>query len=220
MNETKLHIIGHQICPYVQRVIILMKEKHIPYIRTDIELDKKPEWLASLSPAGKVPALIINETQALFESNVICEYLDDVSPTSLHPSDPFVKASHRAWIVFASDILDGIAKLIYSDMRLSDVQSTLLNIAHKLRVIEPLLSKQAYFCGDQFHLIDAVYATVFRYFSVLSSLTDTDLFAQLPNVKQWSMNLAQRPSVQAAVPTNYNELLLVFIKKRDNYIGQ
>jgi len=56
---------------------------------------------------GKVPLLKV-EDKVLFESAVICEYLD-VTPSSLHPADPLEKANHRAWIEFGSSILNDIA---------------------------------------------------------------------------------------------------------------
>lgn len=220
MTQQNFHLIGHQICPYVQRVIILMIEKQIPYIRTDIDLDNKPDWLSKLSPVKKVPILVINEKQILFESDVICQYLDTVSPNSLYPKNTFLKASHCAWIAFATDILNLVAKLIYQDKSLNEVNKTLASIEKKLTIIESRLSDDDGFFEDSFYMVDAVFATIFRYFHVLGSLTNSNLFYGLPRILKWHNTLAKRQSIQNAVPINYNELLLTFIKEKGAYISK
>jgi len=218
MKQPKYHIIGHRICPYVQRVVILMEEKQIPYKRTDIELHNKPKWLVNVSPTGKVPVLLVNDSQAIFESGVICEYLDEVSGGSLHPIDSLGKANHRAWIEFASDILNLVAKIIYRDKSDICVDASLTEIASKLRMVEGKLSKGRYFSDVGFHIIDGVYATLFRYFEVFERLTQVDLYADLPHIKRWSQALLKRESVQQAVPKNYNQLLLGFMKRANCYL--
>jgi len=219
VDEYKFHIIGHQLCPYVQRVVILMQEKQIAYLRTDIELHNKPEWLKKLTPTGKVPILVVNENKALFESSVICEYLDEVSHGSLHPDDMLDKATHRAWIAYGTEILDCIAKIIYRDKTYKCVETTLAEIADLFCVVEQELSGEKYFSGSQFHIVDAVYATIFRYFDVLGELTTLDLFSKLSKIRKWKDALLQRASVQNAVPGNYNELLVKFIKRRNSFIS-
>ncbi|MDN4502157.1 glutathione S-transferase family protein [Alteromonadaceae bacterium BrNp21-10] len=219
-QPSRFHLVGHVICPYVQRVVILCTEKKIPYKRTDIELDNKPEWLLKISPTAKVPVLIESNATVLFDSNVICEYLDEISSDSLHPKDVTEKAIHRAWIAFATEILDCIAKIIYRDNSCSCVNNSLREITNKLQIVESVLSEGEFFAGCQFHLVDAVYATLFRYFDILGSLTTLELFSGVPRIRQWSEALLDRPSVKNAVPCNYNELLITFIKKRDSYISQ
>jgi len=218
MEQANYHIIGHQICPYVQRVVILMTEKQIPFKRTDIELHNKPKWLADVSPTGKVPVLVVNDSQAIFESAVICEYLDEVSGGSLHPADNLEKANHRAWIEFASDILNLIAKIIYRDKSDACVDTSHTEIAKKLKMDESELSKGVYFSESGFHIIDGVYATLFRYFEVFERLTQVDLYANLPHIKRWSQALLERESVQQAVPKNYNQLLLAFMQQANSYL--
>jgi len=218
MKQPKYHIIGHRICPYVQRVVILMEEKQIQYKRTDIELHNKPNWLEAVSPTGKVPVLVVNDSRAIFESGVICEYLDEVSTGSLHPIDSLGKANHRAWIEFGSDILNLVAKIIYRDKSDVCVNTSLTEITQKLKMVESELSNGEYFSESGFHIIDGVYATLFRYFEVFELLTQVDLYANLPHIKRWSQALLQRESVQQAVPNNYNQLLLAFMQRTNCYL--
>jgi glutathione S-transferase len=98
MTET-LKLISHKLCPYVQRAVIALKEKGVPFERIDIDLDNKPDWFLKISPLGKVPVLQVGD-KAVFESAVILEYLEETLPNPLHPKNPLTRAEHRAWIEF------------------------------------------------------------------------------------------------------------------------
>src|ERR1700747_1688047 len=88
----KLTLISHKLCPYVQRAVIALSEKRVPFERIDIDLANKPDWFMKISPLGKVPVLVVSADAGeavLFESNVICEYIEETqNGTSLHPKDP------------------------------------------------------------------------------------------------------------------------------------
>src|SRR5215831_10136799 len=104
-----LKLISHKLCPYVQRAVIALSEKGVPFERIDIDLANKPDWFLKISPLGKVPVLVVKDEAgevALFESNVICEYIEDTQAgRGLHPQDPLARAQHRAWMEFGSTIL-------------------------------------------------------------------------------------------------------------------
>src|SRR6195256_287546 len=104
-----LRLISHKLCPYVQRAVIALTEKGTAFERIDIDLANKPDWFLAISPLGKVPVLSVGSDGgevALFESNVICEYIEDTQGgTKLHPQDPLQRAQHRAWMEFGSTIL-------------------------------------------------------------------------------------------------------------------
>ena len=53
----KLTLISHKLCPYVQRAVIALTEKGVPFERIDIDLANKPDWFLKISPLGKVPVL-------------------------------------------------------------------------------------------------------------------------------------------------------------------
>src|SRR6266705_4724385 len=76
----RLKLISHKLCPYVQRAVIALTEKGVAFERVDIDLANKPDWFLKISPLGKVPVLSVRSDEgevALFESNVICEYIED-----------------------------------------------------------------------------------------------------------------------------------------------
>src|SRR6266516_1712924 len=105
---TKLTLISHVLCPYVQRAVISLTEKRVPFERIDVDLANKPQWFIAISPLGKTPVLKVGET-AIFESAVILEYLEDTQPCPMHPADPLHRAEHRSWIEFGSAVLNDIA---------------------------------------------------------------------------------------------------------------
>ena len=71
-----LVLVSHALCPYVQRAAIVLAEKGVPFERQDIDLSNRPDWFMKVSPLGKTPVLLVEGT-AIFESAVICEYLDE-----------------------------------------------------------------------------------------------------------------------------------------------
>ena len=99
----KPKLVSFEICPFVQRSLILLLEKKIDYDITYIDLRNKPDWFLEISPFGKVPVLQIGE-EVIFESNVILEYLDEAYPKTFHPADLIIKAKNRAWSEFASQL--------------------------------------------------------------------------------------------------------------------
>ena len=54
-----LKLISHKLCPYVQRAVIALAEKGVPFERVDIDLSNKPDWFLALSPFGKTPVLMV-----------------------------------------------------------------------------------------------------------------------------------------------------------------
>ena len=68
------------------------------YETVNITLNKKPEWYLELNPLGQVPCLHFDDGRVLPESLIIADYLDEVYPNKLSPSDPFKHAEHRVLI--------------------------------------------------------------------------------------------------------------------------
>lgn len=104
----KLILISHALCPYVQRAAIVLAEKNIAFERLDIDLANKPDWFLTISPLGKTPVLLV-DGQPIFESAVICEYLEETTDGKLHPPEALLRAQHRGWMEFGSAILNAIA---------------------------------------------------------------------------------------------------------------
>ncbi len=216
-HSPKLELISHYLCPYVQRSVIVLTEKNITHKRTYIDLNNKPAWFTKISATGKVPLLKIDENHKLFESMVICEYLDEITKGSLHPKDTLLKAQHRSWNEFASQILNNISQL-YNAKNMFDFEYHLSEISKKFARIEEHITLP-YFSGDQFSMTDAAFGPVFRYFDILDKYTDTDIFQGLENTNKWRKSLSQRESVKSAVTDKYPELLTTFLSRRGSYLS-
>ena len=83
----KLRLVSFKICPFVQRAVITLKYRNVPFEITYIDLKDPPDWFQEISPLGKVPVLLVDDSP-LFESAVINEYLDEITGGGLLPSDP------------------------------------------------------------------------------------------------------------------------------------
>ena len=222
MHAMQLTLVSHNLCPYVQRAAIALTEKGVPFERATISLDAKPDWFTMISPLGKVPLLRLSKpdgTEAvLFESNVICEWIEDTQPgPRLHPMDALERAQHRAWMEFGSAILSDLWGLeTTQDPAVFETKRAAV-MAKFLRV-ETTLGGGPFFAGERFSLVDAVFGPVFRYFDVFDAITDLGAFAAAPKMRAWRAALGGRPSVRSAVGPDYPELLHAFLVRHDAHL--
>ncbi len=213
---SKFTLVSHHLCPYVQRVAIALDEKGVAFDRVYVDLSAKPEWFLKDSPLGKTPLLRV-DGNVLFESAVICEYLEDTLPHPLHPEDPLERARHRGWMEFGSAILNDIWGLETSQ-EAAGVERKSNDVRQKFEYLEPNLGDGPFFAGERFSLVDAVFGPVFRYFDVFDELADLGVFAAVPKVRAWRAALAQRPSVRNAVTTDYAARLRRFLQLKNAYL--
>ncbi|HYI42940.1 MAG TPA: glutathione S-transferase family protein [Sphingomicrobium sp.] len=217
-----LRLISHKLCPFVQRAVIVATEKGISFERVDIDLADKPDWFLAISPTGKVPVLEVTgdngETQVLFESAVIAEYLDEISENPLLPAEPLARARQRAWVEFASATLADVGKL-YSATDEPAFTEALRAVEARVSQLDRELAGP-WFAGDSFGLVDAAFAPVFRYLDVFDWRVGTELVARSPNIRTWSQALAARPSVRAAVAGDYAERLIDFVAAKKSFLGR
>ncbi|MBY3072549.1 glutathione S-transferase family protein [Rhizobium laguerreae] len=218
---SKLTLVSHHLCPYVQRAAIALLEKGVPFERINIDLADKPDWFLKISPLGKVPLLRIEEdgSQAvLFESSVICEYLEETQPgVALHPKDPLTRARHRGWMEFGSSVLSDLWG--YETAQVADqLDAKRTALISKFATLENVLTDGPYFAGNDFSLVDAVFAPVFRYFDLFETLGDGDIFEGLERVKRWRKALSERASVKAAVGEDYPQWLMEFLEKHNSIL--
>jgi glutathione S-transferase len=213
-----LKLISHKLCPYVQRAVISLKEKGVPFERIDIDLDNKPDWFLKISPLGKVPVLQVGD-KVVFESAVILEYLEETLANPLHPKDPLTRAEHRAWIEFGSAVLGDIWGLeTVTDEAAFKAKAK--QAADKFERLEVRLVAAPWFDGEKFSLVDAVFAPAFRYFDVFDEIGDFRILDNKPKIARWRKSLRERPSVRDAVSAEYPALLRTFMKKHDSYLSR
>ncbi|MES2941372.1 MAG: glutathione S-transferase family protein [Pseudomonadota bacterium] len=214
-------LVSHLLCPYVQRAAIVLQEKAIAFERIDIDLANKPDWFLKVSPLGKTPVLLV-DGESIFESAVICDYLDESTRQPLHPQDPLQRAKHRAWGEFASFMLNGISAF-YNAADDAALATSIKALKAKSAQLEAVLSagtdRGDFFAGNSFCMVDAAFAPVFRYFDVFDRIEDFGVFTHTPMVNAWRMRLQQRPSVQQSVRADYPALLRQFLLARKSALS-
>jgi len=215
-TKQKIELISLKLCPFVQRSVILLKEKNIDFAVTYIsveDLKAKPDWFLKVSPLGKVPVLKVND-QVLFESAIINEYLDETNPPYLHPADPFVRAQNRAWVEFSGSLFAlNYALTIANDE--AEFNLKLIELKEKLVKVEEQL-QGTFFNGEEIALVDIAYAPLFTRLELINSFYSLNLYENLPKVKTFAYNLINRPSVKDSVVPEFKE---IFLESLEGYNG-
>ena len=213
-----LVLASHVLCPYVQRAAIVLAEKGVSFERLDIDLANKPEWFLKVSPLGKTPVLLVGD-EAIFESAVICEYLEETALPRLHPPNALQRAQHRSWMEFGSALLNLIAAF-YNAADETALVALAAEIRARLVQTEAALGEGPYFAGESFSIVDAVFGPVFRYFDAFDAIDDFGFCNGLPKVQRWRLALAIRPSVTEAVRPDYSVLFGQFLLARRSALSR
>jgi len=213
----KLTLASHKLCPYVQRVAIVVHEKDAPFERRWVDLAAKPDWLRAVSPLGKTPVLVTDGVP-IFESAVICEYLDEVFAPRLHPEDALARARHRAWMEFGSSVLNTIAAF-YNAPDAPALEARREELRARFAQVESEVAGP-YFAGERFGMVDAVFAPVFRYFDAFEALGEPSVFDQTPKTHAWRAQLAARASVRQAAVEDYPQRLREFLAARGSELSR
>src|SRR5688572_319102 len=90
-----MKLVGSKTSPYVRKARVILAERNLPY-----EFLEESAWSAETTvpkynPLNKVPALVLDDGEAIYDSPVICEYLDAVSGGGLLPAGPAERARVR-----------------------------------------------------------------------------------------------------------------------------
>ena len=197
-----LKLCGFPISNYFNKVRIAMLEKGVPF-----ELDptcrpsQKDEFLAR-SPMGKVPFLEVDGAQ-LSESQVICEYLEDVyRDKPLYPRDPLERAQVRELITIMELHLELVARRLYGQVffgqpPLSDGarQAVEKDLAKGIRALRSRAKFDPYVAGSQLTLADCA---AFAHLPLVSLATKLafgqDALDSMPQIKPYLKMIGERPA--------------------------
>lgn len=200
----KIELISFNICPFVQRSVITLLEKQVPFDTTYIDLANKPEWFLKISPLGKVPVVKVDDDHVLFESAVINEYLDEVTPPTLIPSDPLEKGKQRAWIEYASAILMAqYAWCIASEEKLEGAQSSYFE---KLDYLEGALPNTSFSAGNDFSLLDCALAPALMRHQCVDEFRGESTLARWPKLQALQNQYSLKDSIKNSVLPDFPQL--------------
>ena len=203
-----MKLIGSATSPYVRKVRIVMAEKKLDY-----QFVLEDVWAAntaiSLSnPLGKVPCLIMEAGEAIFDSRVIVEYLDTLSPVGkLLPTQGRERAEVKTWEALADGVMDAalLARLEATWSGRSDEQRCEAWIARQMEKIDTALNvmskglgDKAYCSGVHFSLSDVAVGSVLGYLDF--RFPDVQWRDTRPQLARLYEKLALRPSFMETQP--------------------
>lgn len=217
-----LVLVSYRLCPYVQRAAIVLAEKAVDFERRTVNLAAKPAWFTAISPLGKTPVLLV-DGRPIFESAVICEYLDETLLPRLHPASALERAQERAWIEFGSAVLNGIAGF-YNAAEEAGLQTRRDELVGRFAQLERRLADRVepgpWFRCAEFGLVDAAFGPVFRYLDAFDAIADFGFLDGAPRVQAWRAALAARASVRDAVDPGFPQALHAFLAARGSALSR
>lgn len=213
-----LKIVSFKICPFVQRVTGLLEAKGIPYEIEYISLKDKPGWFLEISPNGQVPLLITESGQALFESDAIVEYIEEVTVPLEADVTPEQRAMDRAWSYMAAKNY----LVQCSTMRSAD-ENTLEERSAKLRKIfhkaEWQLADGPYFKGEQLSNVDIAWLPLLHRAHIVKQHSGYDFLEGLPKMQAWQQALMETDLPAKSVSEDFVERFSDFYLSNATYLG-
>lgn len=214
----KPKLVSFKLCPFVQKAVIVLRQKNIDYDIEYIDLADPADWFVKISPFGKVP-LLLWDKEVIFESNVINEFLEEAFPNKLHPSDLIKRAKNRSWIEFSGPCMTHSFELSIAETE-ENFGDVLEVLNQRFDQLEEIINPQPYFNGTEFSMVDASYAPLFHRLHCLGELGPA-MFdsARHPKITQWKNHLLQQEVVKNSTVSNFTELYRELLWKRQGYIS-
>jgi glutathione S-transferase len=201
-----MKLIGSLTSPYVRKVRILFLEKKV-----DVDLEIENVWAADTkitlnNPLGKVPCLLLEDGEAIYDSRVIAEYADTLSPVSkLIPAESRERAIVKTWEALADGVLDaGILARLESTWRPADLQSQawidrqMDKVSKAIREMSEKLGGNAWCHSNQMTLADIAVGCALGY--LLFRFPAVQWQGQYPNLDRLYQKLMQRASFIDTAP--------------------
>lgn len=197
-----MKLIGSNTSPYVRKVRVVMAEKKLDYDYVLENVWSADTTIGLSSPLGKVPCLIMEGGEAIFDSRVIVEYFDALSPVGkLIPSVGRERAEVKTWEALADGLLDAaiLARLeatwdgrteaqrcqAWIDRQLGKVDAALVAMSRGL-------GDKAFCTGIHLSLADIAVGVALGYLDF--RFPQIPWREQYPNLAKLQDKLMQRPS--------------------------
>ena len=200
-----MKLIGSLTSPYVRKVRIVMAEKKLDY-QIEIENVWSPDTkIQKYNPLGKVPCLVMEDGGALFDSRVIVEYLDTLSPVArLLPQSGRERAAVKCWEAIADGLLDASVMIFRERLRPEAQQNAEWIERHfgkihaSLEAMNKSLGDHQYCMGINYTLADIAVGCALGYLDL--RFPDLDWLASHANLIRLFDKLAIRQSFVDTVP--------------------
>ncbi|MDO9164737.1 MAG: glutathione S-transferase N-terminal domain-containing protein [Rhodoferax sp.] len=203
-----MKLIGSSSSPYVRKVRVVMAEKKLDYDFVTEDVWAAQTTISDSNPLGKVPCLIMEGAEALFDSRVIVEYLDTLSPVGkLIPSVGRERAEIKTWEALADGVLDAsiLARLestwagrteaqrsqAWIDRQLGKVQAS-------VKAMSQGLGEKPFCAGIHLSLADIAVGCALGYLDF--RFPQIEWRSEYPNLVRLHDKLMQRPSFADTLP--------------------
>ena len=202
--QNSVHIYGPAFSTFVRSVMLCCEEKSVPYT-VGRELDEMQQQALIEHPFGKIP-LLLHGQHCLFETAPICRYLDAEFPgPNLQPVNHLERAMVDQWTQVLTCYVDETIVRKYllefafpkgeqGTIRDAIVEENTPGLLKAMSVLEHQLGEQAYLCGDQFSIADALLIPMLDYLVGLPTVAQ--VFASAPKCKAYIHNMRRRESCQ------------------------
>ncbi|HEX2530486.1 MAG TPA: glutathione S-transferase N-terminal domain-containing protein [Burkholderiaceae bacterium] len=201
-----MKLIGSLASGYVRKVRIVMAEKKLDY-----ELALENVWapdttISQFNPLGKVPCLIMEDGGAMFDSRVIVEYLDTLTPVGkLIPPNSRERAEVKCWEALADGVLDaGMLARLERTQRPPELQSRewidrqMTKVNAGLKAISAGLSDKPFCIGTHYTLADVAVGCALGWLEF--RFPEIKWRDNYPNLAKLFGKLSERPSFKETVP--------------------
>jgi len=201
-----MKLIGSLTSPYVRKVRIVFLEKKV-----DLDLELENVWAADTkialnNPLGKVPCLLLDDGEVIYDSSVIAEYADTLSPVGkLIPTGSRERATVKTWETLADGVQDaGILARLEATLRPREQQSPawierqMGKMNASLAQMSRQLGENAWCHSNQMTLADIAVGCALGY--LLFRFPNIAWQAQYPNLDALYQKLMQRPSFAETAP--------------------
>ena len=203
-----MKLIGSATSPYVRKVRVVMAEKKLEFNLVSEDVWAENTTISSSNPLGKVPCLIMEGAEALFDSRVIVEYLDTLSPVGkLIPAVGRERAEIKTWEALADGVMDAaiLARLEATWSGRTPEQRSQAWIDRQLRKINDALKAMSLGLGDKpfcagihLSLADIAVGCALGYLDF--RFPELPWRNEYPNLVKLHDKLLQRPSFAETLP--------------------
>jgi glutathione S-transferase len=204
-----MKLIGSTTSPYVRKVRIVMAEKKLDYQFVNEDVWSADTQIAASNPLGKVPCLVMEGGEALFDSRVIVEYVDTLSPVGkLIPDRGRERAEVKTWEALSDGLLDAaiLARLEATwpgrkegERSQAWIGRQLKKIDDSLAAMDRALAERSNCVGIQISLADIAVGVAVGYLDF--RFPQIDWRGQHPNLGALYERLSQRQSFKDSLPT-------------------
>ncbi|GAB3243974.1 glutathione S-transferase [Chitinimonas naiadis] len=200
-----MKLIASLTSPYARKVRIVLHEKKIECPLTVDSPWEENTLVPQVNPLGKVPVLVLDDGSTLFDSRVIVDYLDHVSPVGrLIPSEHRQAVQVKRWEALADGICDAAVAIVVERRRPAAQQSPDWikrqqgKVDAGLQALAEDLHQRSWCNGESYGLADIAVGVCLGYLDF--RFAEIDWRGQYPNLAKLAERLAQRPAFADTVP--------------------